>query len=57
MCFGSLKESSHRDGSFEYPQHVVIVVINKKNGYAFFILLDIEFIMLINVKMPIIVFI
>ena len=42
MCFGSLKESSHRDGSFEYPQHVVIVVNNKKNGYAFFILLGLE---------------
>ena len=27
MCFGSLKESSHWDGSFEYPQYVVI---NKK---------------------------
>ena len=24
MCFGSLKESSYWDGSFEYPQHVVI---------------------------------
>ena len=33
MCFGSLKESSHWDGSFEYPQYVVI---NKKYfGYAF----------------------
>ena len=34
MCFGSLKESSHWDGSFEYPQYVVI---NKKKyfGYAF----------------------
>ena len=22
MCFGCLKEPSHRDGSFEYPQHM-----------------------------------
>ena len=34
MYFGSLKESSYWDGSFEYPQHVVI---DKKKyfGYAF----------------------
>ena len=25
MCFGSSCESSHRDGSFEYPQHVIFV--------------------------------
>ena len=22
ICFGCLKEPSHRDGSFEYPQHM-----------------------------------
>ena len=22
MCFGCSKEPSHRDGSFEYPQHM-----------------------------------
>ena len=22
MCFGCSKEPSHRDGSFEYPQHI-----------------------------------
>ena len=22
ICFGCLKESSQRDGSFEYPQHM-----------------------------------
>ena len=24
MCFGCSKEQSHRDGSFEYPQHVLV---------------------------------
>ena len=23
ICFGCLKEPSHRDGSFEYPQHMI----------------------------------
>ena len=30
MCFGCPKESSHRDGSFEYPQHM-FWFRNKKN--------------------------
>ena len=24
ICFGCSKESSHRDGSFEYTQHVLV---------------------------------
>ena len=24
ICFGCSKEPSHRDGSFEYPQHVLV---------------------------------
>ena len=30
MCFGCSKELSHRDGSFEYPQHVLV---EKKENY------------------------
>ena len=30
MCFGCSKEPSHRDGSFEYPQHM-FWLRNKKN--------------------------
>ena len=30
MCFGCSKEQSHRDGSFEYPQHM-FWLRNKKN--------------------------
>ena len=30
MCFGCSKEPSHRDGSFEYPQHI-FELRNKKN--------------------------
>ena len=30
MCFGCLKEPSHWDGSFEYPQHM-FWLRNKKN--------------------------
>ena len=29
MCFGCSKEPSHRDGSFEYPQHMIW--LRKKN--------------------------
>ena len=29
MCFESLCESSHRDGSFEYTQHVICGQIGK----------------------------
>ena len=32
MCFGCSKEPSHRDGSFEYPQHM-IWLRNKKNNF------------------------
>ena len=32
MCFGCLKELSHRDGSFEYPQHMFWLG-NKKNNF------------------------
>ena len=30
MCFGCSKEPSHRDGSFEYPQHMFWMKIRKK---------------------------
>ena len=33
ICFGCSKESSHRDGSFEYPQ-LMFWLRNKKNNYA-----------------------
>ena len=32
MCFGCSKEPSHRDGSFEYPQHMFWLG-NKKNNF------------------------
>ena len=32
MCFGCSKELSHRDGSFEYPQHMFLLR-NKKNYF------------------------
>ena len=32
MCFGCLKEPSHRDGSFEYPQHM-FWMRNKENNF------------------------
>ena len=32
MCFGCTKEPSHRDGSFEYPQHM-FWFRNKKTGF------------------------
>ena len=32
MCFGCSKEPSHRDGSFEYPQHM-FWLRNKKNKF------------------------
>ena len=32
MCFGRSKEPSHRDGSFEYPQHIVWMR-NKVNSF------------------------
>ena len=32
MCFGCSKEPSHRDGSFEYPQHR-FWLRNKKNNF------------------------
>ena len=32
MCFGCLKEPSHRDGSVEYPQHM-FWLRNKKNNF------------------------
>ena len=34
MCFGCSKEPSHRDGSFEYPQHM-FWLRNKKNNFQF----------------------
>ena len=37
MCFGCLKEPSHRDGSFEYPQHVFWLK-NKKNIFNYALL-------------------
>ena len=32
MCFGCSKEPSHRDGTFEYPQHM-FWLRNKKNNF------------------------
>ena len=32
MCFGCSKEPSHRDGSYEYPQHM-FWLRNKKNNF------------------------
>ena len=32
MCFGRSKESSHLDGSFEYPQHM-FCLRNKENSF------------------------
>ena len=32
MCFGCSKEPPHRDGSFEYPQHM-FWLRNKKNNF------------------------
>ena len=32
MCFGSSKEPSHRDSSFEYPQHM-FWLRNTKNNF------------------------
>ena len=32
MCFGCSKEPSHRDGSFEYPQHM-FRLRNKKTNF------------------------
>ena len=32
MCFGCSKEPSHRDGSFEYPQHM-FWLRTKKNDF------------------------
>ena len=35
MCFRCSKEPSHRDGSFEYPQHMFWLRNKKKNfSYA-----------------------
>ena len=34
MCFGCSKEPSHRDGSFEHPQHM-FWLRNKKNSFQF----------------------
>ena len=31
MCFGCSKEPSHRDSSFEYPQHVLVEKYKKKS--------------------------
>ena len=31
ICFGCSKEPSHRDGSFEYPQHMVWLRNEKNN--------------------------
>ena len=37
ICFGCSKESSQRDGSFEYPQHM-LWSRNKKNTFLVHIL-------------------
>ena len=33
MCFRFSKEPSHRDGSFEYPQHMFWLRNKKKNNF------------------------
>ena len=33
MCFGCSKVPSHRDGSFEYPQHLFWLRNKKTNSY------------------------
>ena len=38
MCFGCSKEPSHRDDSFEYPQHM-FWLRNKKNNFLLHILI------------------
>ena len=37
MCFGCSKEPSHRDGSFEYPQHMFWLRNKKKSVTHFFL--------------------
>ena len=37
MCFVCLKEPSHRDGSFEYPQHM-FWLRNKKINFSYALL-------------------
>ena len=37
MCFGCSKEPSHRDGSFEYPQHM-FWLRNNKNNFSYTLL-------------------
>ena len=37
MCFGCSKEPSHRDGSFEYPQHM-FWLRNKKINFSYALL-------------------
>ena len=39
MCFGCSKEPSHRDGSFEYLQHM-FWLRNKKNDFFCYALLS-----------------
>ena len=34
MCFGYSKEPSHRDGSFEYPQHMYWLRSKKKHFFG-----------------------
>ena len=36
ICFGCSKEQSHRDGSFEYPQHMLLLRNEKVNVYTLF---------------------
>ena len=35
MCFGCSKEPSHRDDSFEYPQHMFWLRKNKNNFHSY----------------------
>ena len=37
MCFVCSKEPSHRDGSFEYPQHMLLLR-NKKINFSYALL-------------------
>ena len=37
MCFGCSKEPSHRDGSFEYPQHM-FWTRNEENSFQYALL-------------------
>ena len=42
MCFGCSKEPSHRDGSFEYPQHMFWLRNKKKKNFSYTLVYECE---------------